>query len=172
MKRIPTIHVLDAILIAMMPNLIAILNPHFFHEHLLFLYVIIAFYMMYHKIERQHHRKYGQLIYRRTMRTCEFKCWLSQIVLLMALFHLGLLFNWSLEIICLLASMIQLIYIKQHLSIVLYTKGMMYKGRFYNLHDIRSGHLVKNYRSMYEIHMEKKMLVLDANELALTQRKS
>lgn len=165
------INLVDTLAIAIMPIFIAILNPHFSHEYLLYLYTFIALGMMVYNIEMRHKKAYGDFVYRRENRNCDFGCWVGQTLILILMMWIRNLYQLDILWFAVMATTLQLLLIQKHLSIVLYTKGMMYKGRFFKLEAIQSGHLVKNYKSMYEIHIEKKKLILNASELALTQRK-
>ncbi|MCH4889470.1 hypothetical protein EZV73_17955 [Acidaminobacter sp. JC074] len=113
---------------------------------------------------------YGDLVYSRSVcvhKNCIYLILIASTVYIMTAW-MGLSSFWTSAVI----GLLYLILIRDQLSLVIYKNGILYKGRFYPIEDLTTALLVKNYKSEYELYLNKSRLIINSEELALTKRMS
>lgn len=117
------------------------------------------------------HKDYGQVIYKNKRHLiCKNNCLIYIWMIQMILYVLAVRLNPYVLTFALVQSMVLIVIIKQQLSMIFFTKGLFYKGRFYRWDDIKEAYHVKNYKEVYEIHMGYSRIIrLTSDELALTK---
>jgi len=113
---------------------------------------------------------YGDLLYTRSVcvhNNCVYLIFIASFVYIITAW-MGLSSFWT----SLVISLLFLTLIRDQLSLVIYKNGILYKGCFYPIEDLNTALLVKNYKSEYELYLNKSRLIINSDELALTKRMS
>ncbi len=112
--------------------------------------------------------EYGERYYSR--KVCVLNSCLYLLLIIESVFLLTEIFSlssfWTSSII----SVFILIFIREQMALIFYSNGIQYKGHFYHKDLIKNGMLVKNYRSEYELYLNRRKLIITSDELTLTKR--
>ena len=116
-------------------------------------------------------KQYGEIVYRsQSILICRNHCLIAVWTVQLLMYVLFVITGWSTILFACFETLCLILIIKQHLSMIFYTKGLLHKGAFYSWEAIHEAYHVKNYKEVYEIHLgSNKVIKLTAEELALTK---
>ena len=140
------------------------------YEYLLLVYTLITISLSHYDIVTMDHSDYGEKIYKRTYNMCQIKCIVTMILMQLSLYIVFTMIQLNPLYYALVVSAVMMSLIRRQFLLVMYTKGIKYHGKFYSFEVLKDGHLVKNYKEMYEIYLEHKKIELNATELTLAFR--
>jgi len=138
------------------------------HVNIMMYYLLLIALLTQIDLEGIVKREYGQKYYSRKvciLNSCLYLVFITELVYLFAV-----IFSLSSFWTSLIISMFFLIFIREQMALTIYSNGIQYKGHFYHKNVIKEGMLVKNYRSEYELYLNKTKLIITSDELTLTKR--
>lgn len=140
------------------------------YEILAMVYMLIIAYLSSIEISYSP-KQYGEILYRsQSILICRNRCLIATWAVQLLMYVFFVITGWSTALLACFETLCIILIIKQHLSMIFYTKGVLHKGAFYSWKAIHEAYHVKNYKEVYEIHLgSTKVIKLSAEELALTK---